>query len=90
MKDEIDLRKSINPSRPFSEVDLWGFLYSVVSGLILLRDKGLKCKNISSSTVYISLEGFYQICELGIVKETSIFDEVIFKQFRKDMYLSPG
>ncbi|EWS73954.1 hypothetical protein TTHERM_000439359 (macronuclear) [Tetrahymena thermophila SB210] len=90
LSDEINLRKHMEPPRPYSELELWGFIYSVTSGLQALREIDKVCKNISSSTIFISQEGYYQICEQGIVKENSIFDEITFKQFRKDMYLSPG
>ncbi|KAL4446496.1 hypothetical protein ABPG74_001237 [Tetrahymena malaccensis] len=90
LSDEINLRKHMDPPRPYSELELWGFIYSVTSGLQALREIDKVCKNISSSTIFISQEGYYQICEQGIVKENSIFDEITFKQFRKDMYLSPG
>ncbi|KAL4472037.1 hypothetical protein ABPG72_007086 [Tetrahymena utriculariae] len=90
LSDEINLRKHMDPPRPYSELELWGFIYSVTSGLQALREIDKVCKNISSSTIFVSQEGYYQICEQGIVKENSIFDEITFKQFRKDMYLSPG
>lgn len=68
----------MNPSKPYTEIELWGFLHSIVSGLVWIRDKYQQCKNISSSTIYINHEGNYQICELGIIKESSLFEEIIY------------
>lgn len=61
LKDEIDMRKFLN--RPFSELNLWGFLRTMVYGLSEIKNFKKVCRNISASTIYIDSKGYYKISE---------------------------
>lgn len=87
LKDEIDIRRHLN--KPYIELDLWGFLRSMVNGLIEIQKLNKVCRNISSTTIYINSKGNYKISEQCLVKESSLLDEIFLKIFAKDMYLSP-
>lgn len=61
---------------PFSEFEMWGFLKSIVNGLVEIKKSNRICNNVSSADIFIDAVGYYKISEIGIVKDTTIADDV--------------